>query len=622
MSKFESRWNSDDPIDSKNPLYDRSVIKVVLLASVLIIFSMLLVGVISYVFTEKEVIKKLKDQDLNYIAQSISSKVEGRIERAKETAMILADDPAMMKWIQSEEKDQELGGYALEKLHMLANNYDYSNSFIVSSTTNHYWGENGQILQTMSKDNPEQVWFFETLASKNKAVVVVDYDIARNETSVFVNVLIGHVDKPLGIAGVGLSLKELSDDFQNYKYGEKSRLWMIDQKGTVHLSDNFDNNGKSIEAYTSPSTKNKLIENFGQAVQIFESKDQEGQQIDLISYPIPSMDMRLVFQIPRDETVYFLRTIKLNTAVAILIALISIIFFFYYVTRKLANPYQRALKLNKELESQVSARTMELEQRNDEIMDSITYAKRIQESLLPSIEQMDILFEQHFIIWKPRDVVGGDFYWFKQVGEHHLIAIGDCTGHGVPGAFMTMLTISLLNRIVDHEATDDPALIMQKLNQLIKETLNQKSKNGRTDDGLDLGLVLIRNDKLTFAGAGCSIYVQDDEGVRSIKGDRKSIGYRRTPGDYTYTSQMLQVKANSKFYMATDGVFDQSGGEKGYSYGKSRLLKFIQEHSRLSLSEQEKRFEEELTSYMGKEAQRDDMTFLAFEPRRYGGSEI
>ncbi|MNI15636.1 Phosphoserine phosphatase RsbU [compost metagenome] len=359
-----------------------------------------------------------------------------------------------------------------------------------------------------------------------------------------------------------------------------------------------------------------MIQHLGKEVQIFESNSQDGQKIDLISYPIQLMNTSLLFQIPRSETVYFLRTIKLNTAIALFISLISIIFFFYYVSRKLADPYKRALQLNQELENQVSARTIELEQRNTEIMDSIAYAKRIQESVLPSSEQMDV-WSEHFIIWKPRDVVGGDFYWSKQVKDGVLMAVGDCTGHGVPGAFMTMLTISMMDRIVDHDCQDNPALILQKLNQLIKETLNQNSKIGRTDDGLDLGLVLVNKHEITFAGAGCSIYVQDDEGIHVVKGDRKSIGYRRTPIEYTYTNHMLPIQKNSQYYMATDGIVDQNGGEKGYSFGKSKLIQFIQTYSHLSLQEQEAMFAKELAAYMGNELQRDDMTFMAFRPKSH-----
>ncbi|UJF34668.1 cache domain-containing protein [Paenibacillus hexagrammi] len=322
--------NSAEQLSSirSTPFYDRNVIKVIALACVLIVFSMLLIGFLSYYFTEREVIKKLKNKELGYIAQSVASKVEGRIERAKETSLLLADDPSVVEWVRSGEQNEELSRIVLEKLKMNGQKLDYSNSFIVSSVSGQYWSENGTVLEIMSKDNPDDDWFYQTLISGKKADVIVDYNDARKQSFVFVNVLIGDASSPIGVAGVGLSLKDLSDDFESYKYSADSRMWMVDASGTIHLSDRFELTGSRLSDIVSRETYDKVMDGFHRDVQVLESYNLNGELVDMISYPIQTMNMRLLFQIPRSDTVYFLNSIKINTAIAILIALFSTVFFF------------------------------------------------------------------------------------------------------------------------------------------------------------------------------------------------------------------------------------------------------------------------------------------------------
>jgi len=321
--------------------------------------------------------------------------------------------------------------------------------------------------------------------------------------------------------------------------------------------------------------------------------------------------LRLLVAVERNETVSFLRTIKLNTILAVALLIIAIVFLFYYISRKLANPYKRAIAMNKELEEQVALRTRELTERNEEILDSIGYAKLLQQSLLPLDRQMAECLSAHFVIWRPRDVVGGDFYWVKQVGERILLAVGDCTGHGVPGAFMTLLAVSALNRIVETIDLEDPAAILSSLNRSLKHTLHQEDANGLTDDGLDMGMCVLDSDRLIFAGAACSLYKTIGDEIQEYKGDRKSIGYRKTPIDFSYSNHVTSVE-NACFYLTTDGLFDQNGGEKGYSFGKKRFSELIANWRNHPLSAQKNGFLQALSEYMGNEPQRDDITVVGF----------
>lgn len=607
--------NSKNTGEFDVPVFDSQLFRIIMFAIGVIVFSIILISVISYIITEKEAVHKLKTKDLQYIASSISSKIDERIERAKETSSVLANDPTIIEWVQGKEKDIGLQKAVIDKIHHIAFDYDYNNSFVVSSVTGHYWDENGNLIDTLSESDPDDTWFYETISAKSPLSVQVDYNEERKDTFVFVNALIGDVQNPVAVTGIGLDLDDVSKEFENFKYGEQSNLWLIDHEGSIYLSDEVKDNGKNIGNVVTEDIKNSILNSFEGGTQTLEYKNKNNESVDLISFPLKSTNLKLLVEIPRFETVSFLKKIKWNTIFASALLIFAIILLFYIVSVKLANPYKRALELNEQLEQKVEERTKELIEKNMKIMDSIDYAKRIQESILPSSAQLDHLFYDYFLLWRPRDTVGGDFYWSKRLGEdEYLIAVGDCTGHGVPGALMSMLAISVLNHVVDFECKDNPGFILQKLNGFIKETLNQDSLEGTTDDGLDIGLCYIKKGKeLVFAGAKCALYVAAyGKEVAVYNGDKRSIGYRRTAKDFVYSNQVIPLTYDQRFYLSTDGFFDQNGGPKNYSFGKKRFLALINMYYEFSLSEQKAFFEQQLEMFMGEEVQRDDITVIAF----------
>lgn len=266
-----------------------------------------------------------------------------------------------------------------------------------------------------------------------------------------------------------------------------------------------------------------------------------------------------------------------------------------------------------ELIGRLKSNADELKDKNERINDSISYAKRIQETVIPSEQQLEEVFQEHFIIWRPRDVVGGDFYWYHRTQKGFYIAVGDCTGHGVPGALMTTLSISALDYSVDTDEYISPAAILERLNETLKKSLNQETLSGPTDDGLDIGLCYVEENTITYAGAKLSLFKKTAEEIEEFKGDRKSIGYRRTPKNYTYTNHIITGIHDASFYITTDGYIDQNGGNRNYSFGRSYFSKLIEDSAGLSLSEQKEFFESELNKFMGDEVQRDDITVLGFK---------
>jgi serine phosphatase RsbU (regulator of sigma subunit) len=599
---------------------DQNLMKVILTASIIIVLSIVLAGTMVYVIAEKEVVNKLKSKDLVRIAESIASKVDGRLERAKESSLLMAKDPELIEWMATGEKDKVLEGHVLQKLDNLAKGFDYSNGFLASRTTGNYWIESGRISKVLSKSNPTDKWFYESLSSKQQIALNIDYDESWRDTFVFVNVLVGNIESPVGVAGIGLSLKELAKNFTNYKYGANSNLWLIDNSGKIYLSDRVADNGMMVSSFVPDHALGPLLgelnETTGSSQQpvVLDYEDIEGQRMDLISYPLESTNWKLLFQMRRNDSVSFLDTIKVNTAIASLLCILAMMFMFFFVTRNLVNPYKRAMELNKKLEQAVQERTKLISEQKQKLTDSIDYAKRIQESILPSRGEIDNMLQEHFLLWEPRDVVGGDFYWMKQTKDGYLLAVGDCTGHGVPGAFMTMVSISILNRIAETDTEIDPASILQSMNRLVKETLHREQGGDlMLDDGLDIGLCFVSGDQLTYAGAKTSLFKKNDQELKVIKGDRKSIGSIRTDNQFVFENSELVVSAGDSFYMTTDGYLDQNGGVKNVSFGRQKLIELIEQFHGKPLEEQEALFRRQLLEYMGDEPQRDDITILGFK---------
>lgn len=239
------------------------------------------------------------------------------------------------------------------------------------------------------------------LKSRSPVSIVIDYNDERKGTYAFVNALTFLKDKPIAVAGIGLSLEDISGEFQSYKFGEKSNMWIIDDRGTVYLSEDTQHINQNISSYLPGDIVAKVIstgDGSDAKYNVLEYKQADGETFDLIYKNLSSTNWKLVFQIPRSESLSILKSIIINTVFASLIAIIAIVAIFFLISIKIANPYKRALMIQKELEDKVNERTRELKEKNEKIMDSIEYAKMIQEAILPSSEELKRLFREHFII--------------------------------------------------------------------------------------------------------------------------------------------------------------------------------------------------------------------------------
>jgi len=258
-----------------------------------------------------------------------------------------------------------------------------------------------------------------------------------------------------------------------------------------------------------------------------------------------------------------------------------------------------------------------LTQAHELVTDSLFYASRIQRALLPFPSLLDELMTDYLMMWEPRDIVGGDMIWVRVLAHGYLVVVADCTGHGVPGAFMTMIATGALDRSLIELQSPDPASILAHMNQGVKTALGQEGKEGESDDGLELGICLIEpeRERLTYAGARFSLFTVDQNEVEEIKGDRSGIGYRRVPMDQAFTNRIVPIEAGVGFYLWSDGITDQVGGEKRRMFGKRRTKGVLLDYHRMDMKRQGVQIHRELRDYQHNEQRRDDLTIFGFRPR-------
>ena len=258
--------------------------------------------------------------------------------------------------------------------------------------------------------------------------------------------------------------------------------------------------------------------------------------------------------------------------------------------------------------------------RNRQIMHSIEYASVIQQSTLrASRETLARACAQADLVWEPRDVVGGDFYHFCLAEGGWFGAVADCTGHGVPGAFMTLIASTSLGKAIERQGPQDPAALLGSVNRSIKQVLGQmdgKDETPGSDDGMDAAFFWFEpaTGRLVFAGARLSLYVlrPDADAVELVEGQRKGVGYVDSGLDYAWENQPVQLPAGSLVFITTDGLTDQVGGPRAIALGKRRLRELLLQHRADSPEVLNRAVLDCLSAWQGEHGRRDDVTFLAF----------
>lgn len=275
--------------------------------------------------------------------------------------------------------------------------------------------------------------------------------------------------------------------------------------------------------------------------------------------------------------------------------------------QKVIERTEEVVRQKEEIEKQ----RQKLEELYKDVTDSIRYAKRLQDSILPPDNTIRRMLPQSFVLFKPKDIVSGDFYWFHEQDDLILFAAVDCTGHGVPGAFMSLVGANALNQAVKEHESTEPARILEDLNKISSETLNKGAENNSVRDGMDLALCALKRDnmELEFAGANNPLYIIRDGNLIHIRPDKFAIGAFE-PGSKKYTNHKVKLQKNDVVYVFSDGFADQFGGHKGKKFMYKQFKDLLKSIANLPLDEQRAKLEQTIEKWRGSFEQVDDILVI------------
>jgi serine phosphatase RsbU (regulator of sigma subunit) len=326
----------------------------------------------------------------------------------------------------------------------------------------------------------------------------------------------------------------------------------------------------------------------------------------------------------------FYRTIFAYIIYIVLFAMIFWLAIKLY-TRKLLKDKQRLEEIIQKRTIEIRKQKEEIEVQHKEIKDSINYAQRIQQAVLPSENYLNKILNDYFILFKPKDIVSGDFYWATTINEYVIITAADCTGHGVPGAFMSMLGTSFLNEIVRNAKILKASEILMELRKLIVDALKQTGKEGEQKDGMDISLCTIntKTNEVQWAGANNPLYIVshnelkiDRCSIKLFESDIKAKLYEVKPDKMPisiylnmddFKNKVFHLKKGDKLYMFSDGYVDQFGGEKGKKFMSKSFKKLLLENSDKPMLEQKEILSQAFEKWMENVEQVDDVVVLGIQ---------
>jgi len=292
------------------------------------------------------------------------------------------------------------------------------------------------------------------------------------------------------------------------------------------------------------------------------------------------------------------------------VLVLSLVAVLMFMLRKIKR-INTELQLQKnEIEQQKNL----IEQKNCEITDSINYARKIQDNILLPESKLKQWLPQMFVYFKPKDIVSGDFYWFSKFENKYVITAIDCTGHGVPGAFLSMVGNTLLHEIVNIKHVFKPDVILTMLHTGIRLALNQSSEDSDSEDGMDMSLCTVdaKLHRFQFAGAKNNLYVVQGDKLKILKANYYSIGGRQLRPDMQieFTCYDFMYDDNTSIYMFSDGYLDQFGGDDNEKFNTQRFREMILNNRNLPMEEQKDVLAKTMDKWKGNRQQIDDFLVL------------
>jgi len=281
------------------------------------------------------------------------------------------------------------------------------------------------------------------------------------------------------------------------------------------------------------------------------------------------------------------------------------------------NDQKKSNKVIAKEKEEISLLKNEIEERHKHTIDSVNYARRIQTAILPSMQEISLALPDSFVIMRPKDIVSGDFYWFSEKGGKVIIAAVDCTGHGVPGAFMSMIGNTLLNEIVNEKGVVEPGAILNSMDHAVKEALKQNKEGSDSRDGMDVAICVLDKNRQTLEYAGANrpfyFFAKAETGGASLteyKPNKFAIGGFDADQKKKFTTQIVPLHPGDTFYIFTDGYADQFGGKNGKKLMTTRFKEILTAQQKFDMQDQKNYLDRFIEEWMGKHEQVDDVLVI------------
>ncbi|MBN2613883.1 MAG: response regulator [Bacteroidales bacterium] len=410
------------------------------------------------------------------------------------------------------------------------------------------------------------------------------------------------------------NFEKLGDNQKSKNYYEKSSalLSQLQKKQIENIESQ-----KNLAETKAIQTQQKLQTTMDTLAEYKESLREIQLKNELMTAENNLKDMAIKEAEAREKAGRIFRYYSI-TAIVLMIFILTLI---YYQFRQKKNANRQLTEQKKEIEKQRDF----VQEQNQKITDSIQYAQRIQNALLPPRPLLDNILKDYFVLFIPRDIVSGDFYWISQKENSLILVAADCTGHGVPGAFMSMLGMAFLNEIVNKIAVNRHISSLQAdeiLNELRKNIIGSLHQTGDKDepkDGMDISLCIIDFEakRLQFAGAHNPLYIIRNNELMQYSGDKMPLSYHKNK-DVPFTKHEVNLQPGDLIYIFSDGYLDQFGGDKGFKFLSKNFKELLLRVHQLPLHEQQKILLEEHEQWKGQQEQLDDILVIGF---RYTGKK-
>lgn len=621
--------------------------KYFILISLVCIISLAVVSIISYNISYKLLFKSTKAQ-FEMASQRYSNEIDDWIKSQANYLAYMSEDIKINSDYYNEERLK----------NMLKKKYENKGEDVLD----YYIGFSDKRLISGSGWEPyaeydctERDWYIRAMEIEDTVYTLPYVDSDSQQMVITISKPLVMQGQTVGVIAVDITVDYLVNLVDGIKISDGSHAFLLDNQKNIITHPNTLFLPKEDLSFKIDQIIDGRLKALGDQIDngnyhLIKLEDYDREEKYFIMSEIPSSKWILGFSIPTSEITDNLNVLLLGFVIAFLISIFISMIVILLLIHNMLKPIMHLTQVVKQfgkrkldirsyidtndeigelsksfnkmadtiqsysqdLETKVEERTKELNEKNVKLQDSIEYAKMIQKTILPDGELIRQNLKDYFVIWNPRDIVGGDLYWMRKFKDGFIVMVGDCTGHGVPGALMTMAVNSILDRVVEDICHDDPARILGEVNRILGDSLRRGNAETSIQDGLDAGILFLSNEsKILYAGDHLSLFVVQGEEIKEVKGDYKIS--KNSSDEKIFLNQEINFVPGMSFYLATDGMKDQIGGKKSLPFGKSRILATLKSIHQLPMEEQKNMIWSTYEAYKKGETPRDDVTMIGFK---------